>query len=127
VLSKDMGLNAVQRVFTGAIVNPFDEVELNIHIDKEQRLFTLFDSLLTNKYFNNIAEAELKMQENPGYKPEIEDIIKHKIDVNSSAFKKRARVEKDAFFTSEKLLFSKFSMIYETLREFKAKNATSEK
>ena len=50
VMTKDMGLKAVQRVINGVIVNPFDEIELSLTVDKEKRLFVLFDSLLTNKY-----------------------------------------------------------------------------
>lgn len=119
VLTKDMGLSAVRRVFTGAIVNPFDEVELNITLDKEKRLFVLFDSLLTNKYLNCIATG--LSEAGPEKKQELEDFILHSVDVNGTIFKKRDRVEKDAFFTANKLLCSKFLMILVTTAEFRDK------
>lgn len=118
-MSKDLGLGALQRVLTGAIVNPFDEIELKLNFDKERKLFQLFDSLLTNKYFSCIAVGNVKAGENK--KQELEDFILHKLDTNSTIFKKRTQAEKDSFFTAHKLLCSKFLMIYVKTLEFRNK------
>jgi len=116
-MSKDLGLGALQRVLTGAIVNPFDEIELKLSFDKEKRLFQLFDSLLTNKYFNCLVVGLSNAGENK--KQELEDFILHKIDTNSTLFKKRTAAEKDSFFTSNKLLCSKFLMILVKTNEYR--------
>jgi hypothetical protein len=118
-MSKDLGLSALQRVLVGAIVNPFDEIEIKLNFDKEKKLFQLFDSLLTNKYFNCIAIGNLEAGENK--KQELEDFILHKIDTNSTIFKKRTQAEKDSFFTGNKLLCSKFLIFYVKTLEFRNK------
>lgn len=118
-MSKDLGLKALQRVICGAIINPFDEIDLNLTLDKEKRLFVLFDSLLTNKYLNCIAKGLSEAGENK--KQELEDFILHSLDVNSTIFKKREKIEKDGFLMANKMLCSKFLMILVTTTEFKNK------
>lgn len=118
-MSKDLGLNALQRVLIGAIVNPFDEIELRLNFDKEKNLFVLFDSLLTNKYLNCIAIGLSESGENK--KQELEEFVLHKLDTSSTLFKKRANVEKDAFFTANKLLCSKYLMLFVKISETKEK------
>lgn len=120
VMSKDLGLSALQRVVAGVIANPFDEVELKLNFDKEKKLFQLFDSLLTNKYFNCLIVG--LGQANEGKKrQELEDFILHKIDVNDNVFKKRSQVEKDSFLTANKLLSSKFLMLFITMERQREK------
>lgn len=119
VMTKDMGLGAVQRVINGVIVNPFDEIELRLTVEKEKNLFTLFDSLLTNKYLNCLANGLSQAGDNK--KQELADFILHKIDINSREFKKRIRVETDCFFTSNALLCSKYLMILVKTNEFREK------
>jgi hypothetical protein len=118
-MSKDLGLSALQRVLVGAIVNPFDEIELRLNFEKEKNLFVLFDSLLTNKYLNCIAVGLSQAGENK--KQELEEFILHKLDTNNTLFKKRANVEKDAFLTGNKLLCSKFLMLFVKISETKEK------
>lgn len=118
-MSKDLGLSSLQRVLTGAIVNPFNEIELKLNFEKEKKLFQLFDSLLTNKYLNCIAVGLSQAGENK--KQELEDFILHKINTNDSLFKKRANVEKDGFFTANKLLCSKYLMLFVKISESKEK------
>jgi hypothetical protein len=119
VMAKDLGLGALQRVLTGAIVNPFDEKEINLHFDKEKKLFQLFDSLLTNKYFQCLIVGLTESGENK--KQELEEFILHKLDTNSKEFKKRIQAEKDSFLTANKLLCSKFLMILSVTQKFREK------
>jgi|ERR1700722_1424936 len=110
-MCKDLGLGALQRVIAGVVANPFDEIELNLHFDKEKKLFQVFDSLLTNKYFNCIIVG-LNQANEGKQRQELEDFILHNLDLNSSDFKKRTQVEKDSFLTGNKVLCSKYLMIY---------------
>lgn len=117
-LSKDLGISALKRVVAGVVENPLAEVELSLTNDKEKRLFTLFDSLLTNKYFNCIQTGLQEQAKNPEIKHELEDFIIHTLDLNSSDFKKREKQEKDGFFTGNKLLCSKYIMLMVSQNEY---------
>lgn len=122
-MTKDLGLGATQRVLSGVIFNPFDEVELKLSFEKEKNLFVLFDSLLTNKYLNLLAKG-LAEAADPTKKQELEDFILHKIDTNGTLFKKRQKIEKDGFFMANKLLCSKYLMILVKTKEvMEKKNA----
>jgi hypothetical protein len=121
VMTKDLGLKAVQRVFCGVIINPFDEVELNLTVDKEKRLFVLFDSLLTNKYLNCLAKGLSEASENK--KQELEEFILHEIKASDTLFKKLTKIEKDSFFIANKMLCSKYLIFLVKTSEFREKEA----
>lgn len=109
-LSKDIGLNALRKIVAGVVEHPLAEIELKLSVEKEAKLFVLFDSLLTNKYYTCIKNGLEEQAKNPDKKIELEDFIKHNSDFNSREFKKRDKVEKDGFFTGNKLLCSKTIM-----------------
>lgn len=117
-MAKDLGLGALQRVVVGVVANPFDETELKLNFDKEKKLFQLFDSLLTNKYFNCLIVGLGQAAEGKK-RQELEDFIIHNLDLNSKEFKKREQVEKDSFLTSNKLLSSKYLMMFVTMEKLR--------
>ena len=119
-MSKDLGLSSLQRVIAGVVANPFDEIELKLNFEKEKKLFQLFDSLLTNKYFNCLIVGLGQAAEGKK-RQELEDFILHSLDVNGTIFKKRSQVEKYAFFSANKLLCSKFLMLFVKINETREK------
>lgn len=110
-ISKDLGLNALIKVVAAAIESPLFEVDVSFPFKNESNLFQLIDGLLTNKYFSCLKRAKEEQIENPEKKVEIENLIAHNVNIESKEFKKREKVEKDGFFTGNKLLFSKFYMM----------------
>jgi hypothetical protein len=125
--SKDLGSSALKKIIAGVIEHPLAEVNLNLTIEKEAKLFVLFDSLLTNKYYNCIKVGLEDLKQNPEKKVELEDFIVHNIKMDSSEFKKRAQVEKDGFFTGNKLLCSKTVMWMVTESEYTKKMLKEQK
>jgi hypothetical protein len=124
-MSKDIGLNALRKIVAGTIEHPLAKVDLTLPIEKEAKLFVLFDSLLTNKYYTCIKNGLEEQKLNPERKIELEDFITHSIDLNSREFKKREKVEKDGFFTGNKLLCSKTIMWLVIQNEYLAKQTQS--
>lgn len=109
-LSNGLNLNAINRVARSVIESPFLEEEFKLKNEKEEKLFRLFDDLLTNKYYSCLKDY---LDKNGTKKEdEAETFIKHKIDLHSKAFQSRERVEKDAFVTASQLLTSKYLMIF---------------
>lgn len=121
-MSKDLGLSALKRVIAGVIENPLAEKELRLTNEKEQKLFVLFDSLLTNKYYNCISKGLEDQGKDFEKKLELEDFIVHNINTNDKSFQKREKVEKDGFFTGNKLLCSKFLMMMITQQKYLEEN-----
>lgn len=113
-LSKAMGTNALKRTIAAVIENPLQDENVKLLSKEETKLFTLFDGLLTNKYFTCIARGLEEKAKNNEFVQEIETIIIHKVDTQSARFKSRKACEKDAFATGNKLLAAKFLMIMVT-------------
>lgn len=110
-ISQTMGKNALKRTIAAVIESPLQDENIKLLSKGEMRLFTLFDGLLTNKYFTCISKGLEEKAKNNEFVQEIETIIKHKVDTSSARFKARKACEKDAFATGNKLLAAKFLMI----------------
>lgn len=110
-LSKAMNIKGLKRTIAAVIESPLQDENIKLLSKQEMKLFTLFDGLLTNKYFNCIKTGLEEKAKNNEFVEEIETIIKHNIDTQNSRFKARKDCEKDAFNTGNKLLSAKFLMI----------------
>jgi len=126
-MSKDFGTSALKKIIAGVIEHPLAEVDLRLTIEKEAKLFVLLDSLLTNKYYTCIKKGLEDLKLNPEKKVELEDFIVHNVNMESREFKKRDQVEKDGFFTGNKLLCSKTVMWMVTESEYTKKMLKEQK
>ena len=121
-VSNGMNLKGLQRVIAATIEHPLSKETMKLLSAKEQKLFQVFDSLLTNKYYESIKVGlEVKEKDNEAIK-DLEDVIKHDIDTTSKAFTSRDEVEKDGFSTANKLLASKFLMMMSSAMDFYREN-----
>ena len=115
-LSNTLNLKGILRVLCAGIEFPLENKNMdNLKAGMEEKLFELFNGLLTNKYMNDIKIANERLHEKPDLMLQVEDVITHVH--NLTEFNKRDLKEKDAFAIGNKLLASKFLMMYETSRK----------
>lgn len=126
VLSKSINLKGLRRVITGVVESPLQEGELHLLGPQEKKLFELLDGLFTNKYYSCLKSAvEVKLEDNKVMN-DLDEIIKHKINIQSKEFQKREQVEKDAFHTGSKVLACKYLMWHEMQKELAEKMVAEE-
>lgn len=116
-VSKGINKKGLLRTISAVIEHPLSNDKIKLMDKKEQKLFHLFDDLLTNKYMTCIKDGMEKLSTDSESVKQVEDVILHTTDTQSPGFTKRAQVEKDAFATGNKLLASKFLMMLCTYLE----------
>lgn len=109
VLSNGLNVKAINRVVFSVIKSPFLEEDFSLLSEKEEKLFRLFDDLLTNKYYSCLKDYLNKPADQ---RNEDEIFIAHLVDTNAKEFQRRSAAEKDAFNTGDQLLISKYLMIF---------------
>lgn len=109
-LLDSLNVNSIIRTINNAIESPLNENEIKSMSKKEKKCYDLLYHLLSEKYVSSIenVKEDDKMLE-------IGEIVKH--TYNQKEFDGRDKVEKDAFATANKLIYTKITMIRYTLLE----------
>jgi hypothetical protein len=92
-----------------------EKVDIKQYSKSEEKFFTLFSSLLSNKYIRSIQSVDRDVPPKV-----IEEVVKHTHDLKE--FNKREKVEKDAFSTGNMLMYTKSMMVNYTVIEYMQEN-----
>lgn len=115
--AKNLNVKSILRSLRNAFEEGLEREKADIkqYSKSEEKFFSLFSSLLSNKYIRSIQSVDRDVPPKV-----IEEVIKHTHD--QKEFNKRQRVEKDAFATGNMLMYTKSMMVSYTVIEYMQEN-----